>query len=318
MDDILKQIDNKDKKQFSFELLPPLKGKDIQLIYDTIDPLVPYKPSFISVTYHREEIAYRMRKDGLVEKKTIHKRPGTVAISAAIKYKYNIKVVPHMICGGFTAEETENALIDLHFLGIRNVLALRGDPSRFERSFIPETNGHKYAVELVEQIMELNNGKYSDEELLNTIAMDFILGVAGYPERHFEAPNKEFDLQNLKRKVDAGAKFIITQMFFDNERFFRFVENCRKIGIDVPIIPGIKPITAKSQLSVIPSTFYVEIPQKLVSKINKVKTKEDISKIGVEWAIKQAEELYKFGCSNIHYFTMGKSDKIIQILDATL
>ena len=318
MEDILKQIEKKGKKQFSFELLPPLKGKDIQIIYDTIDPLVPYKPSFISVTYHREEIAYRMRKDGLVEKKTIHKRPGTVAISAAIKYKYDIRVVPHMICGGFTVEETENALIDLHFLGIRNILALRGDPTRFERSFIPEVNGHKYAVELVEQIMELNKGIYSDEELLNTAAMDFTVGVAGYPERHFEAPNKEYDLQNLKRKVDAGAKFIITQMFFDNERFFRFVENCRKIGIEVPIIPGIKPLTTQAQLSIIPSTFFVEIPQKLVSKLNKVKTNEDVSKIGVEWSIKQAEELYKFGCSNIHYFTMGKSDTIIQILNATL
>ncbi len=318
MNNLLDLINNKEKKNFSFELLPPPKGKDISLIYNAIDPLVPYNPTFISVTYHREEIAYKMRKDGLVEKKTIHKRPGTVAISAAIKYKYNIRVVPHMICGGFSTEETENALIDLHFLGIRSILALRGDPDRFEKVFEPEKDGHIHAVELVEQILNLNKGKYIDEELLNTTATDFTVGVAGYPERHFEAPNIEFDLHNLKQKVDAGAQFIITQMFFDNNRFFRFVDSCRKIGIDVPIIPGIKPITSISQLSVIPSTFYVEIPQDLVERIEKVDNKADVVKIGKEWTIRQAEELYRFGCSNIHYFTMGKSQIIKDILNATL
>ncbi|MCK5537268.1 MAG: methylenetetrahydrofolate reductase [NAD(P)H] [Bacteroidales bacterium] len=318
MDGLLKQLTDESKRHFSFELLPPPKGKDVEIIYNAIDPLVRYKPSFISVTYHREEIAYKMRKDGFIEKKTIHKRPGTVAISAAIKHRYNIRVIPHMICGGFSKEETENALIDLHFLGIRNILGLRGDPSRFENKFEADPNGHNYASDLVNQIMNLNNGQYLDDELLNSTATDFIIGVAGYPEKHFEAPNSEYDLINLKRKVDAGAKFIITQMFFDNKKFFNFVDKCRNCGINVPIIPGIKPITAVSQLASIPSTFFVNIPQALVEKVSKFSKKDDVIKAGVEWSIKQAEELYKFGCNNIHYFTMGRSSIIKSILDSTL
>jgi methylenetetrahydrofolate reductase (NADPH) len=317
MDSFLEKLGRTSQRQFSFELLPPPKGKDIELIYNAIDPLVEYKPSFISVTYHREEIAYKVRKDGFIEKKTIHKRPGTVAISAAIKYKYNITVVPHMICGGFSREETENALIDLHFLGIRNILALRGDPAKFETRFEPEADGHHFASELVDQILKLNKGIYNDDELLNSTTTDFTVGVAGYPEKHFEAPNAEFDLQNLKRKIDAGAKFIITQMFFNNQVFYNFVEKCRKAGINVPIIPGIKPITALGQLYTLPSSFFIDIPQELVSNLSKYSQKLDIEKAGIEWAVKQAEDLYNFGCSNIHYFTMGTSRIIKSIIEAT-
>lgn len=313
---IIDIINHTDKPRFSFELLPPPKGKDINLIYQAIDPLIGYNPAFISVTYHREEVAFKQHKNGLLEKKTIHKRPGTVAISAAIKHKYNLVVLPHLICGGFSKEETENALIDLHFLGIRDVLALRGDPIKFEERFIPEPDGHAHALDLVKQISKLNKGTYLDDELLNTTATNFSIGVAGYPEKHAEAPNMSFDLDILKKKVDAGAEYIVTQMFFETSKFIEFVNSCRAIGINVPIIPGIKPISSMKHLHMLPQTFNIDIPEELVKNILKCSNNEEVKQVGIDWAIKQSKELLEFGCPIIHYYTMGKADNIVRIIQS--
>jgi len=311
---IVNQIRNSGKTLFSFEILPPLKGGNIENIYRTIDELLPFSPSFINITYHREELVYKKHKSGLLERKTVHKRPGTVAISAAIKYKYSeIEVIPHIICGGFSKEETENALIDLHFLGIHNILVLRGDlPKGLER-FVPEQDGHVFAIDLVRQIMDLNNGIYLDDELQNTTKMDFSVGIAGYPEKHIEAPNLAYDMLFLKQKIEAGAEYIVTQMFFDNEKYFRFVDECRKNGIQVPIIPGLKPISTLSHLTLLPRTFHIDIPEKLTEKILKCSTNDDVRKVGIEWAIEQAKELIALGAPVIHFFTMGKTDNIQQI-----
>lgn len=316
----MKVVDHLNKAEntlFSFELLPPLKGKDINLIYKTIDPLMEFKPPFINVTYHREEVVYKRHKNGLLEKKTIHKRPGTVAIAAAIQYKYQkIDVVPHMICGGFTTEETENALIDLHFLGIRNVLALRGDPPKAEKFFIAEEGGHNHALQLIEQITNLNRGIYLDDELQNTTATDFSVGVAGYPEKHIESPNMQSDLHFLKRKIEAGAEYIVTQMFFDNQKFFNFVKLCRNNGIDVPIIPGIKPLSSLSHINTLPQIFNIDLPEALVKEALKCTTNQQARDVGVEWAIQQSKELIEFGTPVIHYYTMGKADNIQKIAGA--
>ena len=255
------------KTLFSLEILPPLKGNGIQSIYDSIDPLIEFGPSFINVTYHREEFVYRKREKGYLEKIAIKKRPGTVGICAAIVNRYKIDAVPHIICGGFTKEETENALIDLNFLGIDNVLLLRGDPIKTEASFIPEEEGHHYAVDLVKQVVGLNQGIYMDEDLQNANPTAFCIGVAGYPEKHFEAPNLKNDLIYLKQKIDAGAEYIVTQLFYDNEKYKTFVELCRKEGIKVPIIPGIKPLTARSQILTLPKNFHIDMPHELVEAI---------------------------------------------------
>jgi len=299
---------------FTLELLPPLKGENIDAINQTIDPIIEFDPSFIDVTYHREEIIYKQRDDGLLERRTIRKRPGTVGISAAIKYKYNIDVVPHIICGGFSREETENALIDLYFLGIDNLLLIRGDNPVGEKVFKPEKDGNAYGIDLVKQVMDLNHGKYLEEELLNPIPTDFCIGVAGYPEKHAEAPNMITDLIHLKEKVDAGASYIVTQMFFDNKKFFKFEKACREAGITVPIIPGLKPISVKSQLSVLPKTFAIDLPEALVLEIDKCTDNQQIRQVGVEWAIQQSKELIKFGVPVLHFYSMGKSDNIRKIV----
>ncbi len=299
---------------FSFELLPPLKGNNINSIYKLIDPLLPYHPSFVNVTYHQEEVVYKKRENGLLEKKTVKKRPGTVAISAAIKYKYpDLEVVPHIICGGFTREETEYALIDFNYLGIDNILALRGDAPKNQRAFIPEPDGHAYASSLVAQIKAMNEGNYLDDELLNTFHTDFCIGVAGYPEKHVESPNFGYDVERLKYKVDCGADFIITQMFFDNTKYFTFVETCRKAGISIPIIPGLKPLCTIRELNVLPQVFNIDIPQQLVETVMKCHTNEDARKAGVEWGIRQSEELIGFGVPVLHYFSVGVTDNIRQI-----
>jgi len=313
---VIDVLNKSNKTLFSFELLPPLKGKDIGLIYETIDPLVEFNPAFISVTYHREEFMYKRHKNGLLEKRAIHKRPGTVAISAAIKYKYQITVLPHMICGGFSRSETENALIDLNFLGINNVLALRGDPMPTEKLFIPEEDGHNNAIDLVKQIVAMNKGKYIDEDLENTTATNFSAGVAGYPEKHIEAPNLDLDLKYLKEKIDAGAEYIITQMFFDNQKYFDFVDRCRKIGINVPIIPGIKPISTKKHLKMLPSTFNIDLPTDLVNEVEKCKDTNQINEIGIEWATMQAKELIKNNVPVVHFYTMGKAANVKRIVQS--
>lgn len=275
-----------------------------------------FKPNFINVTYHREEYVYKKRDGGYLEKVSIRKRPGTVGICAAIINKYKTDAVPHLICGGFSKEETENALIDLQFLGIDNVLALRGDPIKTEPMFIPEPNGNKYAVDLVKQIVEMNRGAYLDDEIGKADPTQYCIGVAGYPEKHFEAPNMKVDLKYLKAKVDAGADYIVTQLFYDNEKFFDFVKACRKMDINVPIIPGLKPITTQKQITVLPKFFHIDIPEALSEAFEKAKTDEDVKQIGIEWSIEQSKELIKSGVPCLHYYTMGKSDAVKKIASA--
>lgn len=294
---------------FSFEILPPLKGKSIQSIYDGIDPLMEFKPKFVNVTYHREEFIYKERENGLLEKIAIRKRPGTVGICAAIMNKYQVDAVPHLICGGFSKEETENALIDLQFLGIDNVLALRGDSIKTESSFRPHSDGHAFAEQLIHQISDMNRGNYTMDDV-QLEPTDFCIGAAGYPEKHFEAMNMAFDLQNLKRKVEAGAEYIVTQMFFDNTKYFSFVEECRKIGITVPIIPGLKPIKNLTHISFLPKFFHIDYPVELSSELLKCKDNKSVEQVGIEWGIQQSKELKAAGVPCIHYYTMSNSSSV--------
>ncbi|WP_420575760.1 methylenetetrahydrofolate reductase [NAD(P)H] [Ekhidna sp.] len=310
---VTEHIANADSTLFSLEIIPPKKGDSIKNLFDQIDPLMEFKPPFIDVTYHREEFVYKERENGLLEKRSIKKRPGTVGICAAIQNHYHIDAVPHIICGGFSKEETENALIDLNFLGIDNVLALRGDNIKSEREFKPEPDGNAYASDLVEQISDMNKGEYLDEELQNAIPSNFCIGVAGYPEKHFEAPNMNFDLKWLKKKVELGAEYIVTQMFFDNKAYFKFVDDCRAIGIDVPIIPGIKPVAVKRHLTILPNIFKIDLPDELEQAITKCKDNADVKELGIEWGIQQCRELIEKGAPVIHFYSMGKSDAIHRI-----
>ncbi|WP_417430998.1 methylenetetrahydrofolate reductase [NAD(P)H] [Halpernia sp.] len=305
---------SKDKTIFSFEILPPLKGQNIQSIFDAIEPLMKFDPKFIDVTYHREEYEYIERGDGLLEKRVVRKRPGTVGICAAIQNKYHVDAVPHILCGGFSKEDTENFLIEVDFLGIQNVVALRGDAVKTETYFKPEKNGHVFAKDLVEQIAQMNQGKYLDETLENSSATNFAIGVAGYPEKHMEAASFQQDLHHLKKKVDAGADYIITQMFFDNQKYYEFVENCRAAGITVPIIPGIKPLVSKNQLSMIPHRFKVDLPNDLVIGVAKSKDNKAAKEIGIEWCIEQSKDLMKNNVPVLHYYSMGKSETLERIL----
>lgn len=304
---VTEHIEQAKETLVSFEILPPLKGKTIESIYSHLDPLMEYNPAFINVTYHRSEQVYKKRADGSFEKVEIRKRPGTVGICAAIMNHYKVDAVPHLICGGFNVQETENALIDLAFLGINNVLVIRGDAPKNEAIFEPEVNGHPHAFDLLKQVVNLNHGIYLEEEIVNGNKTDFCIGVAGYPEKHYESPNLQTDMQYLKLKVDAGADYITTQMFFDNNHYYEFVKNCRSAGINVPIIPGLKPITSKRQLSIIPRTFHVDIPTELSAEIMKCKTDKDVEKVGEEWLLNQSRELRKFGVPVLHYYTLGKS-----------
>jgi methylenetetrahydrofolate reductase (NADPH) len=301
------------KPLFTIEVLPPLKGDSIHSLFSNMDPLMEFKPPFVDVTYHREEYLYKKRENGLLEKRVTRKRPGTVGICAAIQNRYKVDTVPHIICGGFSKEETENALIDLQFLGIDNVLALQGDGIKSEGRFMPEPNGNRFASELVEQIVGMNHGRFLDEELENATPTQFCIGVAGYPEKHFAAPNLKSDLKYLKLKVDLGAEYIVTQMFFDNARYFDFVKRCREAGIDVPIIPGIKPITARSQTSILPTIFYIDLPEALADEVEKCKDNAAVKQVGIEWAVAQSRELIKFGVPSVHFYSMGKSDPIYKI-----
>ncbi|MCC6691088.1 MAG: methylenetetrahydrofolate reductase [NAD(P)H], partial [Bacteroidia bacterium] len=305
---VIDHINNAKSTLFSIEILPPLKGESIQSIFNAIDPLLEFKPSFIDVTYHREEYIYKKREGGFLEKVSIRKRPGTVGICAAIINKYKIDVVPHIICGGFTREETENALIDLQFLGIDNVLALRGDAIKSEGTFVPEPNGHHYAYDLVKQLVAMNKGHYLEEDLADVAPTNFCIGVAGYPEKHFEAPNLIADLKNLKRKVDAGASYIVTQMFYDTKNYTEFVDKCRKMDIHIPIIPGLKILTTKKQAAILPKLFNIDIPQDFLEEIEKCKTDAEVKEVGIEWCIQQSKKLIKFGAPCLHFYTMGHSD----------
>ena len=300
----------------SFEILPPLKGKTITSIYNHLDPLMEFKPSWINVTYHRSETMFKKKTDGTFEKEDVRKRPGSVGICAAIMNHYNIDAVPHIICGGFTKRETEDALIDLQFLGIDNALILRGDAAKNESSFEPEPGGNRYAIDLLKQVGQLNQGIYLDEDILNGGKTDFCMGVAGYPEKHFESPNFEIDLLKTKEKVDAGADYIMTQMFFNNQKFLDYVQACRDMGINVPIIPGLKPITNKKQLTILPRIFHVDIPTDLSNAINKCKTDAECEQVGTEWLIQQSKELKAAGVPVLHYYTLGKPKVIRDVVSA--
>ena len=298
------------KPLFSFEILPPLKGQNIQSIFDSIDPLMEFKPPFIDVTYHREEYEFKELANGLLQKKVVKKRPGTVGICAGIQNKYQVDAIPHILCGGFTKEDTENLLIDLDFLGIDNVVALRGDAVKSEIYFKPEKEGHAYASELVTQISNLNKGIYLDEDLQNSTKTDFCIGVAGYPEKHMEAPSLDSDIHFVKQKIKNGADYIITQMFFDNKKFFDFVAKCRAAGITVPIIPGLKPIATKKQLNLIPHRFSVELPDDLIMEVVKAKDNDAVRQIGIEWCTQQSKELVAAGIPVLHYYSMGKAENV--------
>ncbi len=311
-------IQQSEKTVFSFELLPPLKGQKADKLYRTVDELIEYNPQYINLTTHRDEVEFRELPGGLMQKRIVRKRPGTVAIAAAIQNAYNIPVVPHVVCGGFTKEETENMLLDLNFLGINNVLALRGDGLKSEGSFTAEREGHSHASELVEQIVNLKQGKYLDPEIKNTAELDFCIGVAGYPEKHFEASNMDIDLLNLKAKVDAGADYIVTQMFFDNQKYYDFVNRCRAIGITVPIIPGIKPLAMMNQITVLPKLFSIDIPEAFAGEVRKCKTNDEARAVGTEWAIEQARDLVAHKVPCLHIYTYGISDNTRQIAKAVI
>ena len=304
------------KSLFSFEILPPIKGQNIQSIFDSIDPLMEFKPPFIDVTYHREEYEYKELENGLLEKKVVKKRPGTVGICAAIQNKYQVDAIPHILCGGFTKEDTENFLIDIDFLGIDNVLALRGDAIKSEIYFKPEKEGHHFATELVSQISNLNKGIYLDNDLQNSCKTDFCIGVAGYPEKHMEAPSLDSDIYFLKQKIRHGAEYIVTQMFFDNKKYFDYVDRCRKAGITIPIIPGLKPLSTKKQLNQVPHRFKVDLPDDLIMAVVRANDADAVRQVGIEWCIAQSRELIAAGIPVLHYYSMGKSENIREIAKA--
>jgi methylenetetrahydrofolate reductase (NADPH) len=303
----------KEKTLFSFEIIPPQKGKSIQELYDNIDPLMEFKPPFIDVTTSREEYIYIDKGNGLLDKKLTRMRPGTLGICASIKHKYNVDTVPHLLCGGFTKEETEYMLVDCHYLGINNVMALRGDAMKDEQSFVPKAGGNNFAVDLVAQINQLNCGKYLHDVMDADNKADFCIGVAGYPEKHLESPSLLSDLKRLKEKVDAGADYVVTQMFFDNTKYFEFVKKAREMGITVPIIPGIKPIAVQKHLQILPQIFRIDLPEDLISAVDKCKNNAEIRQVGIDWAIQQSKELKAAGVPVLHYYSMGKSENIRQI-----
>ena len=311
---VTQHIENaKGETLFSFEIIPPQKGKSIQELYDNIDPLMEFKPPFIDVTTSREEFIYVNKGNGLLEKKLTRMRPGTLGICASIKHKYYVDTVPHVLCGGFTKEETEYLLVDCHYLGIDNVMALRGDAMKDEQSFVPTKGGNKYASDLVSQIYQLNQGKYLHEVMDIDNKADFCIGVAGYPEKHLESPSLQTDLKRLKEKVDAGADYVVTQMFFDNAKYFEFVAKAREMGITVPIIPGIKPIAVERHLQVLPQIFRIDLPEDLIAAVEKCNNNAEIRQVGIEWAIQQSIELKAAGVPVLHYYSMGKSENIRQI-----
>ena len=307
-------IKNAKKPLFTFELLPPLKGHTLDAINETIDALMPYDPAYINITSHQEEVIYIDRPDGLLERKTVRKRPGTVAMSAATQFKYNIPVIPHLICGGKSKDQLEDELINLDFLGIDNVFALRGDPPHGERRFVPHKDGYAHTNELVEQIAAFKRGEYLDPTLKDPTPGDFCIGVAGYPEKHFESPNLEQDIAMLKQKVDAGADYIVTQMFFINEHYLEFVDKCREAGITVPIIPGIKPIRRRKDIEFLPQTFHIDLPSDLVKDVAMTKHSADVKDIGVEFCKDQVRELIKAGVPGVHFYSESRAELITRVV----
>jgi len=298
----------------SFEILPPTKGKSIASIYEHLDPLMEFNPAFVNVTYHRAEQVFKRRNDGSFERVEIRKRPGTVGICAALMNKYKVEAIPHLICGGFSKEETENALIDLDFLGIKNVLALRGDAAANEKFFAPHPNGHRYAEDLVKQIVRLNNGLYMEDDIMDGAKTDFCIGIAGYPEKHFESPNSDTDIYYLKRKIELGANYVTTQLFYDNKHYYNYLNKCAEAGVNVPIIPGLKPLTNKKQLTGIPRVFNVEVPVELYTEMMKAKSDADCEQVGTEWLLHQCRDLLKNNAKVLHFYTLGKPGVIYNVL----
>lgn len=311
--DLIKNIDN---TAFSFEVLPPIKGTGIEKLYETVESLLDFGPKYINITTHRSEYVYKELGNGLFERSRLRRRPGTVAVAAALHNKYHITTVPHILCSGFSREDIEYELLDLQFLNITDLLVLRGDKAKHESVFTPEPNGPSHAIELEEQINNFNKGVFIDGSPIKITNTPFSYGVACYPEKHEESPNMEQDIYWLKKKVEAGAEYAVTQLFYDNNKYFDFVERVRKEGIDIPIIPGIKPFRKLSQLTVIPKTFKVDIPQELALEALKCKTDEEANALGVEWCINQCKELIKFGVPSIHFYTVGAVDSIKQVAKA--
>jgi methylenetetrahydrofolate reductase (NADPH) len=303
------------KTAFSIEVLPPVRGKSIEQVFKTIDRLMPFNPAYINITTHRTEVVYRDMGDGMFQRFTEHTRPGTVAIAAALKGRYGIPTVPHMICSGFSCAELENELIDLEYLGITDLLVLRGDRARGDNRFIPAEGGHTHAVELCRQVEEFNRGVLLDGQEHETLNQ-FSYGVAGYPEKHEEAMNLDIDIEHLKAKIDAGAQYIVTQMFFDNSRYFAFVERCRAAGITVPIIPGLKPLTSLTQQALLPKTFHIDLPMDLAVELRRCQSSDDVKALGVEWAIGQARELKAAGVPSIHFYSMNAAASVEAIAKA--
>lgn len=312
---VTEHIANAKETLFSFEVIPPVKGKNIDELYRNIDPLMEFKPPFIDVTTSREEYVY-IDRDGLFDKKVTRMRPGTLGICAAIMHKYQVDTIPHVLCGGFTKEETEYLLVDCQYLGIENIMALRGDAMKDQKYFEPTEGGHLYASDLVEQIVKLNQGTYLHEVVETEGIADFCIGVAGYPEKHLEAPSLRTDLKWLKHKVDLGAEYVVTQMFFDNRKYFEFVELAHEMGITVPIIPGIKPIAVKRHLQLLPQVFRTELPELLIEAVTACRDNKAVRQVGIEWAIEQSRELKDAGVPVLHYYSMGKSDNIKEIAEA--
>jgi len=304
------------KSIFSIEVIPPIKGDTLKNLLDNIEPLMEFKPPFVDVTYHREEYIERPRPDGTIQKIVTRKRPGTVGICSAIMHRFGVDPVPHVLCGGFSREETEDFLIDLHYLGIDNALVLRGDPAKPFKTFKPKENGYAYASDLVEQVANMNRGAYLHEEDAALAPSNFCIGVAAYPEKHFEAENHDIDFDYLKQKIDKGADYIVTQMFFDNQKYFDFVSRCRQHGIMIPIIPGLKPLSTRKQLQILPKLFHLEMPDDLVRAVEACETDQQARQVGIEWGIQQSRELMEAGVPVLHYYTMGKADNVMQIARA--
>ena len=302
------------KKNFSFEVLPPLKGNGTGSLFNTIDKLKEFKPLFINITNHSSEYVYKEHHDGLLERTRIHRRPGTVAIAAAIQYKYNIPVMPHIICAGASRSDIEYELLDLQFLGIENLLVLRGDKAHEDKKFTPAPNGYSHATELIEQINQFNKGFFMDGSPIKNPGKQFDFGVACYPEKHEEAPNLDIDIRYLKQKQDLGAQYAVTQLFYDNEKYYAFVEECRRQGVNIPIIPAIKPFAKLSQLTVVPKTFHCDFPKELADEAMKCKTDEDAKQLGIEWTTQQVKDLYAHGINNVHFFTVSAVDSVVEVM----
>ncbi len=315
--DIIERAIKDGRTRFAFELLPPLKGAGLDRIYEAIDPLMEFDPAYINITFHREAIVEKMREDGSTESHIARRRPGTVGVSAALAKRYGVPTVPHLICGGLSRYDIEDALIDMDFLGIENVLALRGDKSQTEREFMPHQQGHSHALGLVSQIAAMNRGEFIDSQTEEIHRTNFAIGVAGYPEKHFAAKSMESDIAQLKAKIEAGAEYVVTQLFYDNRHYFNFVEACRKAGITVPIIPGIKPLSTERQLTILPETFAITMPNELIKAVRRESgNAEAIRQVGIEWAIMQGRELIAAGVPVLHLYTMSRTTNIEQIAKA--